>query len=593
VATDLQKEWEERIKAACKCQEEWKAKFKVDAGIAYFEGQYNPGYPQEEWININKIYSHLQAQLPKLYSVDPYFYVKVKKSRSLAVEEIIEFERRGKVRQSMLNYMKGELGLKEKARMAIQDAHFMFGIIKVRRASDYKDNPEAGQPIRDDAGTELMSDDGQPLIYPDYIPVNERYEICRVHPNDFVTGEYAGPLEYTWPFLASREQLTKEEALNDRRFKKSLVKKTKGKARKQDKAGLTSAFSSRFVEKDADEHNIIDVWEIYDLKKKEWLIMAEGSEDLWMKPEPLPKGVEKHPFAILRFTLRDSSFYPIPPVFNAIDPQREMSLSRSRMMTHRKRFNRKYGVVVNKLEDPDIEIQKLEAGEDGTVLRYLANGAVEAISDAPLDQTSVQELAMLNNDIVEALGTPDMARGISSADSATEADILDARLGIREGDRMSMVVDFILTVARKLDQLIQAHITGDEAVKITGPDGEVWTSIREADYEEINGEFDYEVNVGASQPRLPDIERAQLIAFVSQVLIPFPALMTNKMLMKKFAELFHIADDSMIESLVELGKAVTSGQLPAPGAQGGGPSNNPIASILGAAGGPGGGRAGQ
>ena len=589
---DLQKIWEQRLNESHEVHKKWKSDFKVQMGIDFFEGQNAPGLPGEEWINVNKIYSHLQAQLPKLYAVDPYFYVKVKKSFEVSVQNIIEMERKGTVRQAMLNYLKTELELKIKARLAIQDAHFAFGVIKTRRASDLEEHPHAGKPILDEEGNELTDDaTGEPLVYPDEIPVNERYEIERIHPDDFRWDADAGPLKNEWGWLGCHTQMTKQEALDDPRLSSSAVKKVKAKKKKdhdkESKRGL-----SRFVAtKENDEEDILDIWEIYDLKKQEWLMLAENGVELLIKPRSMPPGIEEHSFSILRFTLRDRSPYPIPPVFNAIDPQREMSMSRSMIMTHRKRFNRKYEVVVSKLEDEVTELEKLETGDDGAIIRVIANGAVTPIKDAPLDQANMMEIRALDNDIVEAMGTPDIARGIASADSATEAGLLDARLGIREGDRMSMVVDFVKDVARKLDMLVQFHITEDEAVKITGPQGEEWVTIKSQDYEAIQGEFEYAVNVGASQPRLPDVERAQLTAFLSQVVIPFPQILTQPAIVKQFAELFHIEDDGFVEGMVALGKQIASGQLEAPGQQGGGPSDNPVAQIMGMAGGAGGGNA--
>jgi hypothetical protein len=590
-ATDIQKKWEQRIIDAKRVRDQWKEEFKVSLGIDYFEGKSNPGVPETEWININKIYSHLQAQLPKLYSVDPYFYVKVKKSHEIDVARILEFERRGDVRAAMLNYLKVELDLKTKARLAIQDAHFSFGVLKVRRASDLEEHPNAGEPIVDEEGNELNNEEtGEPLLYPDEIPVNERYEINRIHPDDFLWDEDAGPLPESWGWVASHTQLTVDEALDDPRFSSSAVRAVKPKRKKDEYENR--GVVSRFVANQAnDEEDIIDVWEIYDMKKKEWLVIAEDGKKPLIKPRNTPPGIDDHSFAILRFTLRDKSPYPIPPVYNAIDPQREMSLSRSRLMTHRKRFNRKYEVVTSKLVDERDALDALEVGEDGTCIPVMANGAITPIKDAPLDPNNLIEMRLLDNDIVEALGSPDLARGIASADSATEAGILDLRLGIREGDRMSMVVDFVQDTARKLDMLVQFHIDEDEAVKITGPQGEEWRTIRKRDYEPIQGEFEYSVNVGATQPRLPDIERAQLTAFLSQVVIPFPQILTQKAIVKQFAELFHIEDDAFIEALIMLGKQIMGGQLPMPGAQGGGPSNNPVAQIMGMAGGAAGGNA--
>jgi hypothetical protein len=589
---DLQKVWEQRLQEAKEAHKKWKQQFKVELGIKYFEGSNSGGLPDGEYININKIYSHLQAQLPKLYSVDPYFYVKVKKSYEVSVANIIEMERRGTVRQAMLNYLKTELELKVKARLAIQDAHFAFGVIKTRRASDLQEHPHAGKPILNDDGKEVLdSETGEPMIYPEQIPVNERYEIERVHPDDFLWDADAGPLKNEWSWLGCHSQMTKQEALDDPRLSNAAVKKVKGK-KKRDHEKESRSGISRFVATVAgDEEDILDIWEIYDLKKQEWLMLAENGVDLLIKPRSMPPGIEEHSFSILRFTLRDRSPYPIPPVFNAIDPQREMSLSRSMVMTHRKRFNRKYEVVVSKLEDEHTELEKLETGADGAIIRVIANGAVTPIKDAPLDQTNMMELRALDNDIVEAMGTPDIARGIASADSATEAGLLDARLGIREGDRMSMVVDFVKDVARKLDMLVQFHIDRDEAVKITGPQGEEWVTVQQDDYEQIQGEFEYSVNVGATQPRLPDIERAQLTAFLSQVVIPFPQILTQPAIVKQFAELFHIEDDGFVQGMIALGKQIASGQIQPPGQQGGGASDNPIAQIMGMAGGAGGGNA--
>src|SRR5256885_16174835 len=127
--------------------------------------------------------------------------------------------------------------------------------------------------------------------------------------------------------------------------------------------------------------------------------MAEDAEDLLVAPRSNPPGIERHPFSLLRFTLRDNAPYPIPPIFPGLEPQKEYSLSRSRMLTHRKRFNRKYEVDRNKMVDPDVAISKLESGGDGTIVEVQALGAVNPIQDAPLDQQNLQELVLLNNDL--------------------------------------------------------------------------------------------------------------------------------------------------------------------------------------------------
>jgi hypothetical protein len=591
---DLQKVWSGKIAGALKVRAEWEDQFRVGLGRAYFEGQQNPGYPEDEWISIPKIYAHLQAQLPFLYSIDPYFYVKLKKSHAKGVAQldeeefaalIAETEAKGTIRQAMLNYLKGAVGLKPKARLGIQDAHFAYGVLKARHASDSEEHPNAGEPILDDDGNPVLDDEtGETQVYPDTLPINKRYECLRIHPDDFLFDADAGPLDDSWGWLAQRLRMSVDEVKDDKRFKAGARKTVTGKmkADDQDTKKFWSAFKSKKKTED-EEEEFVDVWEVYDLKANKTLTLAENAEDLLIDPRSTSPGIDGHPYSILRFTLRDKSPYPIPPVSPAIDAQKEVSFARSVWMTHLKRFNRKYWVDVGRLDDAEAEIEKLEHGGDGTVIRGRGMSAIEAIQDAPMDQQSMLQVQAFDNDIVEALGSPGNARGVANADSATEASILDNRLEIREGDRLSMVVDWITDWASKMDKLVQFHIDEEQAVKIVGPQGEFWQLVQEKDYEEIEGEFEYSVNVGASKPRLPDIERAQLMAFFSQVIIPFPHVLRLPGTMKRMAELFHIEDDIMIEELRTLGEQIMQGQLPMPGGQGGGPSENPGLASIGSA----------
>lgn len=573
---DSIKDWQDRIRRSVKKRKEWADQFRVNLARDYFEGKQNPGYPEVEWITINKIYSHLMSQLPTLYGLDPYFYVKLKKSFNPNPMTIALYEQRGKIRQAYLNYLKGELKLKEKARMCIQDAHFSYGVMKIRFAADEVDNPDYGKSISNDEGDVLVGEDGEELQEPKTIPINERYVITRVNPEDIIWDEDAGPLRDNWGYIAERIRMTKEEAKKDKRINSAILKKLKPMTMEE------SRKEGKRVDGDSNskEADIYVMWECYDLHNKTWFIIPEDEDFYVKKPAPLPDGVEDHPYAFLRFTLRDRSPYPIPPVSVAIDPQKEYCLVRSRILTHRKRFNRKYEVNVQGLED-ESEISKLESGEDGTIIRKnTSQQLVLPILDAPLDQQTYLELNHLNNDLIEAFGTADQARGIASADSATEADIIDRRMEMREGDRMSMVVDWITTIAEKLDQLIQTNISKDEAIRIVGPEGEFWQLVKSADYEEIQGQYEYSVNVGATIPRLPQTERASWMAFM-QLLAAFPHLMTQKRIMKRMAEMHHIEDESMIEEFFQMGQKIMGGEMPMPGATQNQPGQQDPKAILG------------
>lgn len=581
--SDIQEKWERRINDAQKTHEDWHKQFKVNLARDYFEGKQNPG--DAEWITINKVYSHLMAQLPQLYSVDPYFYVKLKRSYTPSPQAVAAYEQKGKIRQAYLNYLKGELELKQKARLGIQDAHFAYGVVKVHYSADQQKNPSAGEYIYAENGDPMMDDDGEFLTEPETLPINEKYNITRVHPDDFVWDADAGPLADSWCWVAERIKLTKEQAQADPRISMAALKGAEYGPRDRDAQNDVVTGKPREEGKDNDVYTL---WEIYDIRKKEWLLIAEGAEKPIIKPSPLPAGTECHPYSILRFTLRDKSAYPIPPISQGIDIQREYNEARTKVMKHRKRFNRKYEVFVQGMEDPDMELAKLESGEDGTILRkQTPQRVVEPINDAPLDQQTYTEILTLNNDLVELFGASDAARGIARSDSATEAALIDKRLEVREGDRMSMVIEWVADIAKKLDKLVQANISRDEAVRVVGPEGEMWQLVSTDDYDEIAGEYEYSVNVGATMPRLPQVERSQWLAFL-QVVGSFPQLLTVKSLLKRMAEMHHIEDDQMIDDLVHLGQQLMGMQQQQAAAKGQGsaqgvPTNNPIAAAMGMA----------
>lgn len=590
---DIQALWEDRIsRAITRREEDFEKPFRTKLAREYLDGkQRPPEIPAEEWITVNKIYSHMQAQLPILYSLDPYYYVKVKRSFSPNPMDAALYEQRARVRQAYLNYLKRELDLKAKARLAIQDAHTTYGVVKVCYTADEYDNPDKGKPMMDEDGVPMYGDDGQQLLEPEVIPINERYGVYRVLPDDIIFSEDASTLEDKWHFIAERVRLTAEEAKKRRHINMDALMEAgpeDADAEKAEEGG--SIFGKLFSKKPKDapkkeNRDVYVCWEIYDLDKKQWLMIVEGGRRPAIDPRPLPKGIESHPYAILRFTLRDDSPYPSPPLSHALDPQKEYNLSRSRILTHRKRFNRKYEVFVNALVDEG-ELDKLESGEDGTFIKK--NGpqqAVFPIQDAPLDQAGYMELNYLNSDIVELLGSPGEARGLADADSATQAAIIDKRLDIREGDRVSVVSDWLAMIGQKLDQQVQAHIIRDEAVKIAGPLGESWEMIRVDDYHDIDGEYEYGVDVGSTTPRIPQIERAQWMAFL-QVLGGFPHLLTSQRFMSHMAELHNISDEGMVEELRQIGLRIMGGQMPMPGqsgSQAGVPGNNPIAAMLGSA----------
>lgn len=575
-SVEAQNTWEEKINRAKAVRSNWKKQFKVDLGREYFEGKQNPGFPETEWLTINKIYSHVKAQLPALYAADPYFYVKLKRSFSPNPMDIAMYEQRAKIRQAYLNYLKDEIKLKEEVRLCVQDAEFAYGVAKTHYRVKTVKNPEAGNPMIGEDGLPMIDEDTAELVVePEEIPIDEKYVVERIHPDDFLWDEDAGPTQKTWKWCAQHICMSIDEARKNPLYNKAALKNLEAKADDGDggdedrknrnerkKGGDIKSKSEKTQGKPEEKRpKNVHLWEIYNIQEATWTVIAEGGDIPLLEDEKLPPGTERMPFSIVRFTFRDDSPYPIPPVSMGLDVQREFNTARSRILTHRKRFNRKYQAVG---QWEDAELSKIENGDDGVIAKNMNPGAdIKPIQDAPLDQMGYVEINYLNNDLIELLGgSTDEARGIAGADSATQASILDKRLDMKEGDSISMVIDFVKDIAKKLDQLVQAHISQDEAVKITGPQGEFWQLVKSADYEKINGEFEYDVNVGATIPRMPQTERASWMAFL-QLVATVPQLLLSKSLLKEMATQHHIENEALIEEVYKIGQMMMQQQAAA------------------------------
>ncbi|MBW2621262.1 MAG: hypothetical protein JRD68_00020 [Deltaproteobacteria bacterium] len=602
--TEVQATWKSRIERAKKVKEFWKTKFQVDKGLDYFEGNQNDtNMSDAEWITINEIYSSVLVELPSIYPADPYFYMRLRRAFTPNPTMILLWEQRGEIRAAMLNYYKDKLKLKDTVRMAVQDAQFAYGVVKIRANIDMEENEGAGEPILNDENLPLLGDDDEILRQPKEIPLSAKYSITRVHHDDFIWDAEAGTPEETWWWLGERVRVTQDALRKDKRFSKSAVdqllakvskpndkndplQQSREQRKKGDVAGGHETSGESFDQDGSSSPSkknlrkgdqIVAYWEITDLRKKEMLAIAEGGVIPLMDATPLPDGVFDYSYEILAFTPRDDSPYPIPAISQGIDLQRAQNETYSMIRTHLKRFNRKYASWKGAME-PE-EKSKLESGADGTIIMVGGPEDVPVpIKDAPLDQTNLIQISMFANAMIKVLGGQSSeSQGIAGADSASQAIIINRRQSVRENAKTVKVNEFVRNIARKLDMLIQVHLDTPEAIMVNGPQGRFWALVRPQDFEEIEGEYAIETNVGSTVPQLPEMERNSWLSFLG-VIAGQPQLMLSRRLLEKTAEMHHIDDEVLIDELYAVGQMVMKQQAQG-GAQGQGGGVGSVANV--------------
>ena len=559
----LVRKWTDKIEKGKRAKKTWSNTFRIPDLDKYWEGFQRPSWWQENtFIPLNLIYANIKSQVDSLASIVPQFHIRPSRTYRPSPERLMLLEKQAKLREMILNYLIRENQVNKEFRKTYLDAFVYFGVCKIFYEPIQGENPERDKPFKDALGRPLINPEtGEPELQPDTILIGERFRIERRDPKNILFDPWADSIEnITW--VAERIEYTVEEVKNNPLYKntsniKPYTQRTvendrERKEEQERKVGdiARSTIFGREDRKDLEREDIVVVWEIYDISKGKMVAIAEG-HDLPLMNEDIPRSIEKHPYVFLFFTPRRNSPYPIPEIWHQLGPQDEYNITRNQIITHRKRFTRKYEMLEGAITDD--ELAKLEEPYDGMVIKKQKEGkALTAIEDPGLDQAVYFDVEMLRRDFFDIAGIVQEGE-ISKIEKATTASIVNERIESKRRGKRLLVKEFLEEVGRKLMLLITNEIEIPQAISITGPSGMEWQLIHPDELRGGQGEFLYEISTSSLIPRSPVNEREQWLAFL-QVVNMNPHIATSEVLIRKTAELFQFEDQLMIDELIRIGQ---------------------------------------
>jgi len=602
---DFAKHWKEQIKRAEKAKKSWREKYRVEDCYKYYLGDQRPeNYVEEDWFTLNLVFSNARAQIPSLYFKDPYFFVRVKRSFTPDLQIAQQMDANMSVREGVLNYLGKENGLVTIGQLCILDAYMQFAVIKARYVPDFEINPDAGKPKNGENGEVLTDETGVELREPESNLVGEKFVWERVNPNNFLVDGNSGceqtawVAQKSWDYLekvrknpkfsnTGKDNLEADALVSD--FDEDNSKKTDGFIAKLGGRSAPRKF------KDAKEsEKIVTYYEIYDMSRNKIIVIAEKGKKPLLEMDT-PPGIEGHPFSFLRFNsnpgeMGEESWYPIPEAFNQLGPQKEYNLACNDVAIHRKRYKRKYGYYEGDLDDE--EIDKFEDPVDGGMIRFNQpnwQGSFAPIQDAALDSAVMFDRIHLRMDFDDIAGSTPNQVGAAKSDTATEAEILERRLQIRESDKQFLIRRFLVDTARKMHQLLESNLTTEGAVRVVGPRGENWIPYGPQDFDRIPAEIEFDIDVASMSPRNNMVERAQWMQFITTVL-QAPQVFGDPDVLKWWAEKFDIREEEKLMKLSQALQQFAQTQMMQGGASnvGGGNAPSSMGNIFSGMGGAGG-----
>lgn len=241
------------------------------------------------------------------------------------------------------------------------------------------------------------------------------------------------------------------------------------------------------------------IYEVHDQLNREISYITRDSKKFLVEPKPNPYPVDTL-FTELIFNEIIDEHYGLSDLEPVAMQQDEMDRVRSAMLTHTKRFNRKY-LMQTEEYNKEKSLKSLESGEDGVVVPVDDLDSIKALEDAGISGDLYNYATLIRGDHREVTGINEYmnAGRISGTKTAYETEQIMAGARVRLGEKPDLVGDFCEEVANKDINVMKRLYPVPQIAQFLGPQGEaIWRYIQKW---ELQGEHYVAVQAGSTQPR--------------------------------------------------------------------------------------------
>jgi len=496
---ELLKDYNQRLSAS----KRWRKDEGYDAIwrrlVDLYKGKHFNSYSEEDRVLVNMVFATVNVIAPSIAVNHPKIAVNATNSDNAAQAVIVE---------AVVNYWWRFRDIRSEFRRAVKD-FIVVGHGWVKVGYRFVEEEVVGT---DTDPSDPMAEGGE--VEATTIILEDSPFAERVSPFDvFVDPDATSMKDARW--IAQRIRRPIREVKSDKRYDRT--------AREQVASMGMSRYSDDPSRKKVYDKSMgyAEVWEFYDLSNKTMCVFADGGDKFLIKPMAMPYSFGQ-PFVMIRNHDVPDCFYPIGDLEQIEPMQHELNETRTQMMNHRKRFARKYLYKEGAFDS--LGRSALQSTED--------NVMVPVVSDEPLQNVVVPMPAVINppefynqsdlisNDIDRISGVAEFMRGGSPEirRTATEASLIQDAQNARTSDKLATVELAIAEIGRRMVVLAQQFMTGEQVARVMGKDGEpLWVSYTR---EYLEGQFDFEVAAGSTQPTNESFRRQMALQMVD-AMAPF------------------------------------------------------------------------
>lgn len=321
----------------------------------------------------------------------------------------------------------------------------------------------------------------------------------RVSPFDiFIDPDATSLADLRW--ICQRIAIPKAEAREIKDWNKAIQKELLSSA------GQLHASDGYYTDQVDPEETFVVIYEHYDLTTGYLCTFADTGEDFLKPPEKVPFPFE-HPFTLIENYEVPEQFYAIGEL-EMIEPLIEAeSKILSRQLGDVAQFTRKYGTKEAWVDTK--AINSLKSTADGEII-FFDDNAPDDLRQVlvPLPTMSpnpemYQMYDVLGDAVTRVSAVNEYQQGVQPEvrRTATEAGIIADASNARAAEKLAQIEQAIARIARKVIQLGQTFLTGEQIAAIFQEDPNEQTTWVEFTREQIRGEFAFDVEAGSTQPR--------------------------------------------------------------------------------------------
>lgn len=488
--------------------------------IDLYKGKHWSGRSENDRLIVNFVFSTINTMAPAVAVNNPKFVVNARKAEQ-APNAIITEE--------VLNYMWRTHKYQDEFRLAVNDWLIIghgwckVGYKFVKPPEEKKSDEVASDPAN--GGEEYGIDDREDVdgnVESEMYVYDDRPFLERISPFDmFVDPDARHPKEMCW--IAQRVWRPIQDVQVDSRYSKTARGKVSGKSwsRWTSSEGDGDARSAS-DKPDKGPKSYVEVIEYYDIKRgtvATFALDSDTTEDesgFLIKPRSMPYA-KGHPFEMLRNYEIADHFYPMGDVSQIESLQLELNETRTQMINHRKRFSRKWLYAKDAFDA--LGIQALESDADNVMIPVEGDeinlqNVMQPVPAVITPSEFYDQSAMIIADIDRISGVTDYQRGGGQNGikrTATEAAMIQDSANAKAQDRLAKIESSLARLGERVIGLMQQFMTGDQVARIVTMPGRAWINY-DPDY--IQGDFDYEVAAGSTEPMNETFRRQSAMQLV-------------------------------------------------------------------------------